>query len=253
MAVRAHGQGRCWIAFLIVLAVATPVLAQQRWTWPDKAKNLDVLPADTPPAQLRAAMMGFTRALGVRCTHCHVGEEGKPLSTYDFASDANPKKDVARGMMRMVGAIGTQLEAIQPAKTERVLVSCATCHRGRPLPLTLEAELARVYAKSGADSTLAHYARLRQEFYGAGAYDFHGPALNELGSRALGGKDTSGALAIFRKNVEEFPDSENAHTSLAEAYVAAGDTLNAIAAYQRVLQIDPKNERAAKALDALRR
>ena len=32
-------------------------------------------------------MPGFTRALGVRCSYCHVGEEGESLSTYDFASD----------------------------------------------------------------------------------------------------------------------------------------------------------------------
>ena len=42
--------------------------------------------------RLRPVMMGFTRALGVRCNHCHVGEDGQPLSTFDFVSDENPNK-----------------------------------------------------------------------------------------------------------------------------------------------------------------
>ena len=74
-------------AFL--LASTGPLLAQgARWEWPEKSKSLEVLPADTSADRLRAVMRGFTGALGVRCNYCHVGEEGKPLSTFDFASPA---------------------------------------------------------------------------------------------------------------------------------------------------------------------
>src|SRR5690349_11296304 len=64
-------------------------------------KNLKVLPADISGGQLLANMKFFAQSLGVRCTYCHVGEEGKPLSTFDFASDSKEHKNTARAMMQM--------------------------------------------------------------------------------------------------------------------------------------------------------
>jgi hypothetical protein len=240
------------VLLLISPSSAQPGGDKPTWSWPEKAKNLKVLPADTPPAKLRSVMTGFTRALGVRCTHCHVGEEGKPLATYDFPSDANSKKDVARGMLRMLGSINDQLREIQPKKETRVNMWCHTCHRGRPQPMTLAEELESIYAKAGAESTVAHYRGLRQRFYGAGSYDFREPALNEVGYAALGKKDPQGAIAFFRLNVENFPESGNVHDSLGEAYLAAGDTVQAIASYERSLQLAPTNENAARTLERLR-
>ena len=53
----------------LFLALASHALAQQppAWDWPDKAKNLKVLPKTTSKEELRGAMMAFTRSLGVRC------------------------------------------------------------------------------------------------------------------------------------------------------------------------------------------
>ncbi len=238
--------------FFVLSAIdVSPAAAQSPWSWPEKGKNLKVLPADMPPERLRAVMMGFTRSLGVSCTHCHVGEEEKPLSTYDFPSDTNPKKDVARGMLRMLGTINDQLEEIQPGKEDRVNMWCHTCHRGRPRPMTLAEELGKVYAKRGADSTLAQYRSLRDEFFGAGSYDFSESALNEIGHNALGAKDVPGAIAIFQLNAQHFPESANVYDSLGEVYLAAGDTTQAIAQYQKSLQLEPRNTNAAKTLEKL--
>lgn len=78
-------------------------------------------------------MKGFAQGLGVRCSHCHVGEEGKPLSTFDFASDAKKEKLTARAMMRMVHRINEQdFKVKQPADLK---VTCYTCHRGATKPL----------------------------------------------------------------------------------------------------------------------
>src|SRR5882757_2129612 len=68
-------------------------------------KNLKILPGDLPRAELLGTMKFFSQSLGVRCTHCHVGEEGKPLSTFDFASDAKDKKRTARAMLAMVAML----------------------------------------------------------------------------------------------------------------------------------------------------
>ena len=129
---------------------------------------------------------------------------------------------------------------------------CHTCHRGRPVPMTLAEELGRVYEKGGGDSTVAHYRDLRERFYGAGAYDFREPALNEVGYLALGKQDARSAIALFQLNAQHFPESGNVYDSLGEAYLAAGDTAQAIIQYEKSLQHDPKNENTARTLDKLK-
>src|SRR5881397_445290 len=120
-----------------VAATARVAPAQQRFEWPDRAKNLKVLPKDTPKEKLQATMIGFTRALGVRCPFCHVGQEGQPLTSFDFVSDAKPPKQIARGMMKMVRDIEKDLHRMKLPEPNRVNVECITCHRGRPRPMTL--------------------------------------------------------------------------------------------------------------------
>jgi photosynthetic reaction center cytochrome c subunit len=123
LAAAAHG-----IAFAQAPGAAPPP-AGTGW----RMKNPKVFPADITRAQLVATMKGFTQALGVRCTFCHVGTEGQPLSTYDFASDAKPEKEIARSMLRMVGDLnGRVLPAIPGLKDAKV--TCFTCHRGDSKP-----------------------------------------------------------------------------------------------------------------------
>jgi hypothetical protein len=98
-------------------------------------KNLKVLPQDITAPQLLGTMKFFAQSLGVRCSFCHVGAEGQPLSTYDFPSDAKPNKDIARGMMRMVKEIDANLPAITGQADSKV--TCFTCHRGSKSPATM--------------------------------------------------------------------------------------------------------------------
>jgi tetratricopeptide (TPR) repeat protein len=231
---------------------AQPPPAQ--WSWPEKAKNLKQLPPDTDKAKLRAVMTGFTRSLGVRCSYCHVGKEGEPLSTYDFASDDNPKKEIARGMLKMLGSVNEQLKQIRPADTkDPVNMWCNTCHHGVPRPRTLVEELSLTYDAVGVDSTIAKYNRLRTAYDNAGVYDFREGSLNAMGYHALEKKDTAGAIALFKLNAENYPGSSNVHDSLAEAYLAAGDTTKSITEYERSYSIDPHNDNAVKMLQALHR
>lgn len=115
-------------------AAAPPAAApKQDYAWPERIANAKVLRADIGAERLRQTMVGFSRALGVRCTHCHVGSEGAPLASFDFASDANPHKDIARGMMRMTARInGELLPAVKGV--EEAKVTCFTCHRGTKAP-----------------------------------------------------------------------------------------------------------------------
>jgi tetratricopeptide (TPR) repeat protein len=227
-----------------------PSQTQTRWTWPEKPKNLKVLTGFNGE-RLRPVMTGFTRALGVRCSHCHVGEEGAPLTTYDFASDEKPAKDTAREMLRMLESVNGHLKKIEPSSTPRVNMWCHTCHRGRPRPMQLGEELSGVFHAQGADSMVARYASLRERFFARGAYDFGEGSLNELGYELLGAGDAAAALRVFRLNVEAYPQSANVYDSLAEALEQSGDRDEAIANYRKSLELDPKNEHAAEKLAEL--
>jgi pentatricopeptide repeat protein len=241
-------------AGIILLAtfLALPAKAQDRWTWPEKPTNIQVLPKDWPGSRLQPVMIGFTRALGVRCSYCHKGEEGKPLSTYDFPSDENPNKDRAREMLRMLSTINDHLKKIQPSGDKRVNMWCDTCHRGRPRPTTLEEELGEQYRIKGLEPALDYYADLKQKYYGRGAYDFGEGALNAFGYEVLGKNDAAGAIEVFRLNAAQFPQSGNVWDSLAEAYMKAGHFKEAEEYYQKALTRDPTDENAREQLKKLK-
>ena len=118
-----------------VAAAQTPPQAPQPPFAMPPFKNLKVLPKDIARADLLASMKFFSQSLGVRCTYCHVGTEGQPLSTFDFASDAKEHKKIARDMMRLTQHLNTDhLPAITGLPDAKV--TCFTCHRGATKPAT---------------------------------------------------------------------------------------------------------------------
>ena len=52
------------------------------------------------------------------------------------------------------------------------------------------------------------------------------------------------AIAIFKLNVELFPQSANAYDSLGEAYMKKGDKKLAIENYQKSYDLNPRNTHA---------
>ncbi len=240
--------GMAAVAFLVF--PVSPAVAQQ-WSWPEEPENLQVLEG-FGGQRLGNVMRGFTRALGVRCAHCHVGEDGQPLSTYDFASDEKPTKNTARTMLAILGDVNDRLDTIEPSGDRAVNMWCHTCHRGRPRPMTLEEELGETYRAEGMDSALAQYRDLHENFYGRGAFDFGENGLNGLGYEALGAGDVDGAILVFEKNVEMFPESSNLYDSLGEGYMVRGDTELAIKNYEKSLELNPQNQNAVTKLQELR-
>jgi hypothetical protein len=114
------------IAFLVLL----PLCAQDK----DKEKegkakgppppptNLKVLKVTTG-AEVRQVMRAFTTGLGVQCNYCHV--------MGNFASDENPKKEIARHMIEMAEKINANFP------DQKMHVTCYTCHRGETEPKTV--------------------------------------------------------------------------------------------------------------------
>ena len=240
------GPGLAVLASITLLVPGVPVHAQD-WKWPEHSKNLKVLPPDTGPEKLSAIMRGFTRSLGVRCTYCHVGEEGKPLSSFDFPSDANPNKDRARQMYRMLGTINAQLKEF-PRSGQKVNMWCHTCHAGRPKPMTLGEELDEAYAKGGAASAVARYRGLREKYYGRAGYDFSERSLGEFGDGLIEKRDHDGAIAVLRLDVETSPQSGDSWERLGDAYSAAGKGALAAMSYRKSLELEPENDEAVEKL-----
>ncbi len=175
---------RVFLALLVV--VSADYVKAQHWQWPEHPKNLVVLPKSTTPKELQRTMFGFTSGLGVRCVFCHVGEEGKGLEEYDFASDSKPEKNTARTMMKMMNAINSQyLANINPDKAPTVQVNCITCHRGNSLPILLEDELKQTFERYGIDSTINQYHSLREQYYGGFTFNFKEGTLIRLAERIL--------------------------------------------------------------------
>jgi len=240
------------VALAAVFSTAVAAPAQAQGIWPDRAENLQQLPEDFPPDRLRAVMTGFTRALGVRCSHCHVGEEGQPLTTFDFVSDENPNKDRARAMLSMLGDIGQALREIEPSGEERVNMWCHTCHNGKPRPQTLAEALGDTYRAEGGEATLARFAELRERFYGGVQYDFTAAGVNEVGSDFYAQGDTTTALGFFQLNVEHYPEWAEGWESLGDVAAAQGQREQAIRYYQQALALAPDHPRIQRSLDAIR-
>lgn len=104
----------------VVLLLADGLAAQKPLAPP---KNLQVLPKDISPRELKATMESFADQLGVKCTFCHV------LDEYD-RDDKQHKKD-ARRMIKLVLDMRANAERyfVDELKPERI--NCWLCHRGK--------------------------------------------------------------------------------------------------------------------------
>jgi hypothetical protein len=116
---------------LALMLLPTSLLAQERGA-PPAPKNLKVL---TPDVNVLIVMQGVNTALGVQCNYCHV--QG------DFASDQNPKKEIARKMFQMLKQVSLSFpdngndfsnSRYLPFPEGKQYVTCYTCHQGALTP-----------------------------------------------------------------------------------------------------------------------
>jgi len=91
-------------------------------------KNIQSLKGMPAGRLVRVMNMGYSRALGVGCLHCHFGQ--------DYSSDEQRPKRAAREMMAMNKMINEELRTLKnlEGKPEDKFVSCSTCHRGHVDP-----------------------------------------------------------------------------------------------------------------------
>jgi hypothetical protein len=109
--------------------------------------------------------------------------------------------------------------------------------------------LSATIASNGVDQAAKQYHELKAA--APSKYDFDENEVNSFGYQLLRAEKFKQAIRIFQLNVEAYPQSGNTYDSLAEAYMDDGDKSQAIANYQRSLQINPRNANAVKMLQRL--
>ena len=72
-----------------------------------------------------------------------------------------------------------------------------------------------------------------------------------MGYQLIRAKKFKESIRILQLNVEAYPQSSNTYDSLGEAYLDDGNKAQAIANYQKSLQLNPKNRNAILVLQKL--
>jgi hypothetical protein len=242
-------------AAVLTLVLLPAALAAQAGKFPpDTLINTKVFPHATPVTQVIGAMRNFTSDLGVRCQFCHLGEEGKPLDQFDFASDEKRTKLVARQMMRMVQEINRRVDTLPRVGGAAALqVTCGTCHRGVSRPAPLSTVLTEIGTTSGADSAVRAYKALRNRYYGRAAYDFGESSLNIAAFRLGQAGKYDEAFALLKLNEEQFPASSGLAVFRGNISLMKGDTTAAEAAFREAVRRDSTNAEAKGRLRAIGR
>lgn len=104
----------------------------------------------------------------------------------------------------------------------------------------------RTIEEEGVEQAIATYHNLRRS--APDAYDFAPSELNVLGYRLLNEGRTDAAVRILRLNTELYPLVANGYDSLAEIYLWRGDYDEAVASYERLLDVAPRDTVASSGL-----
>jgi len=215
-------------------------------------KNLQILPKDIARPELIQTMRSVSGALGVRCVFCHVGEEGKPMDTWDFAADDKPEKKIARTMMQMTTELNSKwVSQLKSADHTPPQIACATCHHGKSSPRSLQDVLGTTVDEKGVTAAVSQYRELRDKYYGRDAYDFGEPPLNILADKLSNQKKNADAITLLELNAEFNPKSATVQGMLGSAYQESGAKDKAIAAYKKALELNPNFEPAKRKLAEL--
>jgi hypothetical protein len=241
---------RCTLVLSFAVAVAAPAGAQPPQA-PWKGDNLQYFPKDITRERLTQRMREFSFALGVRCQYCHAGGNGVSFEGVSFASDDKPAKTTARAMLRMIDQLNNVTLAQLPSRVQpRVVVDCATCHRGVPLPKSLQTTLFEIIDAQGAPAAIAKYRELRGDA-ARGHYNFGEWEINELARRLTEAGKTDAAIAILEMNGEFYPASAEIDVLVGEQYRRLGERDKAIQRYRAALAKSPQNGMARQRLEEL--
>jgi hypothetical protein len=127
------------LAFVFFVAIGATVIGSAQQQQPaaqtagQRFKNIQIF-KDLPATQLDPTMAFISGSLGVRCNYCHVPGQ--------FDKDEKPTKLMARRMMKMV------FDLNKGSFNGESAVSCFTCHRGKPTPVSVPVVGQNLWARS---------------------------------------------------------------------------------------------------------
>ncbi len=235
----------------LVFSIASIVVRAGQGPAPDpnwKAKNLEFFPKDISRPELTQRMREFSLALGVRCQYCHTGGDGISFDGVVFDNDDKPAKRTARAMLRMTEQLNSVTLAQLSTRAEpRVVIDCATCHRGVATPKSLQTTLFEIIQAKGTAAAVAKYRELRADMV-LGRYNFGEWEMNELARRLAQAGKSQEAIAMLELNGEFYPAAAEIDAFIGEQYETLGDRDKALQLYRAALAKAPQNENIKKRL-----
>ncbi len=124
----------------------------------------------------------------------------------------------------------------------------------KPGPISMKREIASamysVLMDHGIDECIESYKRLKK--LKPEMYDFGEDQLEGLSKYLVRTNRFKEAIRVLELDSETFPRSANAFDKVGAAYEQSGDKTQAVASYQKALQLNPKLSHASEALQKIR-
>jgi dienelactone hydrolase len=102
-----------------------------------------------------------------------------------------------------------------------------------------EEEFVALVSREGLTATVARFRQLEARYPGLTIIRY--PIMNRLGYRFLREGQPGRALDAFRLNTQAYPSSADGFDSLADGYLAKGDSASVDGAYRQVLELLPRD------------
>lgn len=115
--------------------------------------------------------------------------------------------------------------------------------------ISIATHIGKTLVTKGIDAAISQYHQLKRNEFAK--YNFSVRELNSLGYKLIQLNKLAEAIAIFKLNVESFPESFNAYDSLGEAYMQNEKIDLAIKNFERSLELNPENSNALEKLQQL--
>ena len=117
--------------------------------------------------------------------------------------------------------------------------------RGEPVTNIVEV----VLKESGVDEGLKKYDEIKKS--GNSEYFFSEQMLHQLGHALLKDNRIEDAIKVFKKNVQEYPESFIANDALAETYLKKGENKPALKYFKTAVKLNPDYDYGKKKIDEL--
>ena len=109
-------------------------------------------------------------------------------------------------------------------------------------------KLKAIIDAKGASNVASEYAGIKDKL---DDYYVSERGINDLGYYYMGKKELKNALAVFKLNVDQYPESSNAYDSYGEALLEGGNKEEAIANYKKSVELNPGNTHGIDVLKQL--